>query len=186
MIRDMTCEMSGGRRPGVRRTAYGLAFMLICGMCSTAPVSAGTSTPDSPPNPASPVLFTLEARSSASHSNLRGNWIRRTFDLKVQVRGEGTEATTIIGIGRSGAGLKLLTPVARGPYVLQPGKIVTFKLGYEITKCSDVQKGEWSVPIHVRSDDGDTIVYSPLQLFNVGTRGPVALPWQTALANQVC
>ncbi|MER5319282.1 hypothetical protein [Streptosporangium roseum] len=182
----MTREMIAGRRPGARGTACGLAFMLVCGLCSAAPVSAGTSAPDSPPNPASPVLFKLEARSSSSHSNLRGNKTRLHFYLKVQVRGEGAEAMTITGIGRSGAGLKLLTPVARGPYVLQPGKIVSFGLRYEITDCGDVQKGEWPVPVHVRSDEGDTLVYAPLQLFNVGTRGPVNLPWQTALANQVC
>ncbi|WP_433250758.1 hypothetical protein ACQPYK_04715 [Streptosporangium sp. CA-135522] len=182
MIVVMNREMNGARRSGARGAAYGLALVLVGGLCSAAPASAGTVVPHSPPVPSAPAAFKLGSPKSSTYSVQRGGRFQAQFVVELRVYSQGDEAVTITGIGRSGQGLKLVSREARDPYVLQPGRNVDFSLRYEVTSCKAVQKGDWPVPVRMQSDEGEKIIYLPLQLSGKGATAS----WQAALAAQAC
>ncbi|MGV9771097.1 hypothetical protein [Streptosporangium sp. NPDC003464] len=160
--------------------------MLACGLCPAVPAAAGAVTLNTPPVPATPAVFTLGSLKSSTYVIHRGRKTWAQFTMDVRVHSQNEVPVTITGIGRSGAGLKLLSPEKRDPYVLEPGQSVRFSLKYEITSCNAVQQGDWPIPIRVRTDDGESIAYASLLLSKIAPKYRVNAPWQAALAEQAC
>ncbi|MEU8356077.1 hypothetical protein AB0C27_08685 [Nonomuraea sp. NPDC048882] len=81
------------------------------------------------------------------------------FELSVDFVNAGKESVTIVGIGRSGPGLKLLNAERRGPYVLLPGESIALQLKYRVTNCKTAPRGKWPVPLRVLRPKGEETVY---------------------------
>jgi hypothetical protein len=94
---------------------------------------------------------------------------------------------TIVGIGRSGPGLTLVSPEKQDAQILQPERSLGFSLKYKITDCAAVPKGDWPIPVRVEASGVPTTVYASLRMFGSDHEGKQAAePWQTALSVEVC
>lgn len=123
----------------------------------------------------------------------------------VVVVNDGWLPAQILGVGRSGPGLELVS-VREGtsvdfregsgifPYVLQPGAIVAFAVVYRITDCSAIPQDPWPVPVRVQRPWGVQTVYIGLpeesfrapQLLSYSGRNPYAVEWQRWIAADLC
>lgn len=89
------------------------------------------------------------------------------FEVSVNFVNAGKESVTIVGIGRSGPGLKLLNAERRGPYVLLPGESIALELKYRVTNCKTAPREPWPIPLRVLRPKGEETVY-----LNRSTAGP--------------
>jgi hypothetical protein len=111
----------------------------------------------------------------------------RQFTVNLDMKSRSQEPVTIVGIGRSGPGLELLSPGKQDSQVLQPRQSLGFSLKYKIIDCAAVPKGEWPIPVRVEVSGVQTTVYAALQALGSDPEGKQATePWQTALSTEVC
>lgn len=103
------------------------------------------------------------------------------FDLSVDFVNAGKEAVTVVGIGRSGPGLKLLNPERRGPYVVLPGESIGLELKYRVTNCKTAPRGNWPVPVRVLRPKGVETVY-----LNRSIGGGPADSWLPSMVRHAC
>ena len=92
----------------------------------------------------------------------------------------GKESVTIVGIGRSGPGMQLLTAERRGPYVILPGEAMALHLKYRVTNCKTVPRGTWPIPLRVLRPKGEETIY--LDRSTAGT----ADPWHRRFLRDTC
>jgi hypothetical protein len=102
------------------------------------------------------------------------------FEVSVDFVNAGKESVTIVGIGRSGPGLKLLNAERRGPYVILPGESIALQLKYRVTNCKTAPRGTWPVPLRVLRPKGEETVY-----LDRSTAGP-ADTWLQGFVKNAC
>lgn len=149
--------------------------------------------------PVSPLRFELTSGENSSQAVYDGGRVYGRFTLRVNVRNLNDRPVTIFGIGRSGPGLRLVSPRLRTPRTLQPGRTRGFGLEYEIAGCKAVPREDWPIPIRV-GRGGRRTSYAPLWMTAPAPTGGAGgetggeaggetggtRSWQSVLAAEVC
>jgi hypothetical protein len=81
------------------------------------------------------------------------------FETTLEFVNAGKESLTIVGIGRSGPGMRLLNAQRRGPYVILPAESIALQLKYRVTNCKIVPRGTWPIPLRVLRPKGEETIY---------------------------
>ncbi|WP_089209693.1 hypothetical protein [Streptosporangium subroseum] len=183
----MTQVASGNRRLRSYGVASALVLVSACGLAPSAHAAAAAASAHSSPDlPASPG-FNLEMTGTSTESVEGPDASFRQFTVNLDMKSRSQESVTIVGIGRSGPGLELLSPGKQDSQVLQPGQSLGFSLKYKIIDCAAVPKGEWPIPVLVEVSGVQTTVYAALRALGSDPEGKrAAEPWQTALSTEVC
>jgi hypothetical protein len=179
----MTQVASGNRRLRSYGVASALVLVSACGLAPSAHASAAHSSPDLPASPG----FNLEMTGTSTESVEGPDESFRQFTVNLDMKSRSQGPVTIVGIGRSGPGLELLSPGKQDSQVLQPRQSLGFSLKYKIIDCAAVPKGEWPIPVRVEVSGVQTTVYAALRALGSDPEGKQAAePWQTALSTEVC
>jgi hypothetical protein len=134
----MTQVASGNRRLRSYGVASALVLVSACGLAPSAHASAAHSSPDLPASPG----FNLEMTGTSTESVEGPDESFRQFTVNLDMKSRSQGPVTIVGIGRSGPGLELLSPGKQDSQVLQPRQSLGFSLKYKIIDCAAVPKGE--------------------------------------------
>ncbi|AWS45808.1 hypothetical protein [Streptosporangium sp. 'caverna'] len=183
----MTQVASGNRRLRSYGVASALMLVSACGLAPPAHAAAAAAAAHSSPDlPASPG-FNLEMTGTSTESVEGPDESFRQFTVNLDMKSRSQGPVTIVGIGRSGPGLELLSPGKQDSQVLQPRQSLGFSLKYKIIDCAAVPKGEWPIPVRVEVSGVQTTVYAALHALGSDPEGKQAAePWQTALSTEVC
>ncbi|MET9065460.1 hypothetical protein [Streptosporangium sandarakinum] len=207
-VHDATRAPDGDRRPEDRPAVSARALVLAaCAMspalCLPVPASAAAPTvvpaavsapavtvpaagPEGPADGTAPLRFRL--RSTASSSQVSGG--AREFVIRVDVQNLNKGPVTLVGIGRNGPGLRLMS-ADDSPQTLKPRERVSYELRYRVTDCDAVPRKDWPIPVRVRQGAGQRVVEVPLAGFapdamEGGEESSATVPWQAAMAGEVC
>ncbi|MEU9833659.1 hypothetical protein AB0D67_19240 [Streptosporangium sp. NPDC048047] len=207
-VHDATGAPDGDRRPEGRPAVSARALVLAaCAMspalCLPLPASAAAPVagpaaasapavavpaagPEGPADGSAPLRFRL--RSTANSSQVNGG--AREFSIGVDVQSLNKGPVTLVGIGRSGPGLRLMS-ADDSPQTVQPKERVSYELRYRVTDCDAVPRKDWPVPVRVRQGTGRRVVEVPLAGFDRdamegGEGSSATVPWQAAMAGEVC
>lgn len=114
----------------------------------------------------------------------------------VMIRNEGWTPVEVLGLGRGGAGLRLVEVRGVFPTTLRPGQTMEAAVVYRVTDCAAVTADPWPVPVRVRRPWGIYTAYvslptqtspaAPEGLRSYTGRDPYAVEWQRALADASC
>lgn len=137
----MTQVASGNRRLRSYGVASALVLVSAYGLAPPAHAAAAAAAAHSSPDlPASPG-FNLEMTGTSTESVEGPDESFRQFTVNLDMKSGSQEPVTIVGIGRSGPGLELLSPGKQDSQVLQPRQSLGFSLKYKIIDCAAVPKG---------------------------------------------
>lgn len=202
----MTPGMAGN--PGL---GAALALMVACGLLAAPHASGPAHTPKARSGGAKahlgswrvrpgalrarsasapPSRFGLEAAASSSQAVQEGREARGRFTVRVTVRNLNDEPVTVFGIGRSGPGLRLLSPRRPVPHPLRPERSTSFDLRYRVTDCGAVPRGNWPIPVRLERNGAPEVAYPSLRMVaatstNDGT-GPGGESWQSVMSDEIC
>jgi hypothetical protein len=185
MIPGMTQVTSGNRRLRSHGVASALVLVSTCGLLPHA--SAAIGAPRSSPDLSTSPGFNLEMTGTSTESVEGPDESFRQFTVNLDMKSRSQEPVTIVGIGRSGPGLELLSPEKQDSQILQPRRSLGFSLKYKIIDCAAVPKGNWPIPVRVEASGVQTTVYASLRALGSDREGKQAAePWQTVLSAEVC
>jgi hypothetical protein len=119
-----------------------------------------------------------------------------SIEQVVVIANQGLFPVEVVGIGRSGAGLRLARVFVHFPITLEPGQRLNVVLVFEVTDCAAVTAEPWPVPVRVKRFWGTQTRYVPVPTstsldapegFRSYTgRDPYAVEWQRGLADESC
>jgi hypothetical protein len=108
----------------------------------------------------------------------------------------GRRPVDVLGVGRSGPGMRLDAVRGAVPTTLHPGESLTVTLVYRVTDCAAVPADPWPVPVQVKWPWGRYTAYlalpthtspdAPDDMRSFTGRDPYAVEWQRALADLAC
>jgi hypothetical protein len=121
--------------------------------------------------------------------------------VTVDVRNTGWTGMRVVGVGRSGPGLRLTRVDGTVPADLGDASSASYTLYYDVTNCAALPTGPWPVPVRIQRPwgvwtgwigvepmvpMGDSPNPPPPGMRSFTGRDPYAKEWQVALANMTC
>ncbi|MFC7649144.1 hypothetical protein ACFQX6_58500 [Streptosporangium lutulentum] len=134
-----------------------------CGLLPLPHVSAAIGASRSSPDAPVPPGFDLEMTGTSTESVQGSDGSFRQFTVIMDMKSKSREPVTIVGIGRSGPGLTLLSPEKQDAQVLHPDRSLGFSLKYKIVDCAAVPRGDWPIPVRVEVSGVQKTVYAPFR-----------------------
>jgi hypothetical protein len=112
----------------------------------------------------------------------------------VAIRNDGLLPIQVLGVGRSGPGIRLDRVDGAVPSTVDPGGYVRVTLTFTIHDCAAVPAQRWPVPVEIERPWGAQTVYIDLPAkddregpeWSTGTRMQRGIEWQRWLADMAC
>jgi hypothetical protein len=112
------------------------------------------------------------------------------LSVSFDVQNRGLASVRVVGVGRSGPGLRLTHVDGQLPVELHSGDAAGYTLYYDVTDCAATPSGHWGVPVRIDRPWGVVTTWvRPDPMVPMGASSPTAATseeWQAALATMTC